>query len=65
MKVGDMVIVKRARRIPGFLHGEDGTGIITASKGRSSFSNDVDVFWVLINGRLSAYGSYQLMKVAQ
>ena len=61
MKVGDMVRVKRSQT----LLGEDGTGIITAFKGRSSFSNDVEVFWVLINGRLSAYGSYQLMKAAQ
>ena len=61
MKVGDMVRVKLSQT----LRGEDGAGIITALKGRSSFSDDVEVFWVLVNGRLSAYGSYQLMKVAQ
>ena len=61
MKVGDMVRVKLSQT----LHGEDVAGIITALKGRSSFSNDVEVFWVLVNGRLEAYGSYQLMKVAQ
>ncbi|HIK67139.1 MAG TPA: hypothetical protein EYF95_04150 [Flavobacteriales bacterium] len=60
MKVGDMVRVKRSHRT----RGEIGTGIITALKGRSSFSNDVEVFWVLVNGRLGAYGSFQLMKVA-
>ena len=61
MKVGDMVRVKLSQS----LLGHSRTGIITALKGRSSFSNDVEVFWVLVNGRLSAYGSYQLMKVAQ
>ena len=61
MKVGDMVRVKRTQT----LRGENGHGIITALKGRSSFSNDVEVFWVLVNGRLEAYGSYQLMKVTQ
>ncbi len=61
MKVGDMVRVKPSQ----ILLGEDVAGIITALKGRSSFSNDVEVFWVLINGQLAAYGSYQLMKVAQ
>ena len=59
MNVGDLVRVKLSRTA------EDGAGIITALKGRSSFSDDVEVFWVLVNGRLSAYGSYQLMKVAQ
>ena len=61
MKVGDMVRVKLSQT----LRGEDTAGIITALKGRSSFSNDVEVFWVLVNGRLEAYGGYQLMKVAQ
>jgi len=61
MKVGDMVRVKLSQS----LLGHSRTGIITALKGRSSFSNDVEVFWVLINGRLEAYGGYQLMKVAQ
>ena len=61
MKVGDMVRVKLSQT----LLGEDGTGIITALKGRSSFSDDVEVFWVLVNGQLEAYGGYQLMKVAQ
>jgi len=61
VKVGDMVRVKLSQS----LCGEDSTGIITALKGRSSFSNDVEVFWVLVNGRLEAYGGYQLTKVAQ
>jgi hypothetical protein len=61
VKVGDMVRVKPSQ----ILLGEDGAGIITALKGRSSFSNDVEVFWVLVNGRLGAYGRYQLMKVTQ
>ena len=61
MKIGDMVRVKLSQS----LRREGGTGIITALKGRSSFSNDVEVFWVLVNGRLEAYGGYQLTKVAQ
>ncbi len=62
MKVGDMVRVTSIFSTP---LGGDVAGIITALKGRSSFSNDVEVFWVLINGQLSAYDSYQLMRVAQ
>jgi hypothetical protein len=62
VQVGDMVRVTSIFSTP---LGGDVAGIITALKGRSSFSNDVEVYWVLVNGRLSAYGSYQLMKVAQ
>jgi hypothetical protein len=62
MRVGDMVRVKLSQSLRG---GHSRTGIITALKGHSSFSNDVEVFWVLINGQLSTYGGYQLMKVAQ
>ena len=61
MKVGDIVRVKLSQS----LFGEQRTGIITAYKGRSSFSKDVEVFWVLVNGHLSTYGSYQLIKVTQ
>ena len=61
MKVGDMVKVKPSQS----LRGEDGTGIITASKGQSAFSDHAEVFWVLVNGRLSTYGSNQLIKEIQ
>jgi len=60
MKVGDMVKVRLSQT----LRGEDGAGIITALKGHSAFDDDVEFFWVLVNGRLSTYGSNQLMKAA-
>ena len=61
MKVGDMVRVKPGQ----IFFGEGGTGIITATKGPSHFQPDVEVFWVLVNGRLSTYGSTQLLKITQ
>ena len=61
MKVGDLVRVKLSQSV-GIV---DGVGIITALKTDARFSSGrgYEVFWVLINDRVSAYGSYQLMKV--
>jgi hypothetical protein len=58
VKVGDLVRVKLSQSV-GIV---DGVGIITALKGREARLDrrDYEVFWVLINGRLSVYGSYQM-----
>ena len=59
MKIGDLVRIKASQHIAGSV-----AGVITSKKGRCWVNEEVEIFWVLIDGVPMRYGSSQLVKVA-
>jgi hypothetical protein len=59
MKVGDLVRIKASQHIAGSV-----AGVITSKKGRCWVNEEVEIFWVLIDGVRQTYDSSQLVEVA-
>jgi hypothetical protein len=59
MKIGDLVRIKASQHITG----GDVAGVITSKKGRCWVNEEVEIFWVLIDGARQTYNSSQLVEV--